>query len=125
MTKCLADDEQFWRGAMAGMLSGGELVCVGEDERMASSEAQIYRFRKVAVDGKDSRFGVEKRRAERFSTEQVQYRAKAQQVYDEVVARRNRLPMDQRVRVLQSESYARKIGMHIGDELAARGLGRT
>lgn len=121
----MADDEQFWRGAMAGMLSGGELVCVGEGERMASSEAQIYRFRKIAVDGKDSRFGVEKMTAERFSTEQVQYRAKEKQVYDEVVARREQLPIEKRMRVLQSESYARKMGMHIGDELAARGLGRN
>ena len=118
MTRCLADDEQFWRGAMAGVLSGGELVCVGEGGRMERSESQIYRFRKAAVDGKDSRFRAEKYAAEWKKGAAV--RAKARQVDDEVRARRNQLPMKQRLRVQESEEYARQMGLHVMDEIAER-----
>ena len=59
MTQCLADDERFWRNAMADMLSGAGLVRVCEGGRMASSEAQMCKFRKIAVDYKDDRFRAE------------------------------------------------------------------
>ena len=118
MTRCLADDEQFWRGAMAGVLSGGELVRVGEGGRMERSETQIEGFRRIAVDGKERRFQAEKRAAEWKKGAAV--RAKARQVGDEVRARRNRLPMEQRLRVQESESYAREMGMHVMDEIAAK-----
>jgi hypothetical protein len=56
MRQHLHQDERFWKGAVNDLRSSGVMVCPGEKERLSDSVAQVELFRKIAVDGKSSRF---------------------------------------------------------------------
>ena len=56
MRQHLYQDKRFWNGAINDLRSGGVMVCLGEKERLSNSMAQIELFRRVAVDGKSTRF---------------------------------------------------------------------
>lgn len=80
MEQHLAQDEQFWEGAVADSRHRAKLVCFGEEQRMESSMEQMSRFRKIAVDGKSGRFESEKHLAEWHAGSAD--RARDRKVYD-------------------------------------------
>ena len=55
-----ADDERFWQDAVEKLRSGEVLYCFGEETQMERVLTQIERFRRIAADGKGSRFKAEK-----------------------------------------------------------------
>ena len=55
-----ADDERFWQDAVEKLQSGEVLYCFGEETQMERVLTQIERFRRIAADGKGSRFKAEK-----------------------------------------------------------------
>ena len=120
-----ADDERFWQDAVEKLRSGEVLYCFGEGTQMEQVLTQIERFRRIAADGKGSRFKAEKR-AEEWKAG-AELRARQRQVGDKCWERIQQLPRQQRMRVEEDEAYAREMGLHIQDWLdedAARGATR-
>ena len=60
MQMARSEDERFWQDAVEKLRSGEVSYCFGEEMQMEQVLTQIEKFRRVAADGKGSRFKAEK-----------------------------------------------------------------